>query len=369
MKQLLSILFLMVTVQFASATGYTYDQEKGEMQLVWNYDDMCGVLTVSNTEIIHWVINDASNNCTLSAYGWSLTPNSTYYSYFPYSKSYNINKNPMTALPVSYGAQSQEQNDNATHLAEYDFMTAQTISTANDCHFDYKHLGSIIRFECSLDGERTLKSLTLASNKEDFTATATMNVTNGTLTTLTKEPIMTLTLNNITVAEGQTFVAYMMIPPTNLRDKDLTVTLTDDKGAATVADVKGADICAGRVYPITLAMPPFDDGKYQEKKNGGSPLMAKSSTFDNLTAVTMNNPTAYAPNFAVDEENRFEQVVYILGDINDDGEVSIIDASMLLNKYMYGQAKSLNPKVADVNGDGKINTKDVNAIIDIYLKN
>ncbi|MBQ0075507.1 MAG: fimbrillin family protein [Prevotella sp.] len=369
MKKLLSILFLMAAVQFAFATGYTYDQEKGEIQLAWKYDDMCGVFTVSNTEIIHWVLNDADNNCTLSAYGWSLTPNATYYSYYPYSQSYIINKNPMTALPVSYGAQSQEQNDNAAHLAAYDFMTAQTISTANDCHFDYQHLGSIIRFECSLDGERTLKSLTLASDNEDFTTTATMNATNGTLTTLTKEPTMTLALNDITVAEGQPLVAYMMMPPTNLRDKDLTVTLTDDNGAATVADLKGADILPGRVYPITLAMPPFDDGKYEEKPNGDPPLMAKRSLFDRPTAVTMNNPTAFAPNFMTDEESQFEQKFYILGDVNDDGEVRVSDASMLVNRCLEGTASQIHRKVADVNNDGEINITDAKAIIDMFLNN
>ena len=55
---------------------------------------------------------------------------------------------------------------------------------------------------------------------------------------------------------------------------------------------------------------------------------------------------------------------YTLGDLNNDGKINAIDASLLSVVIVGGQTSRLARKNADFNGDGKINARD-----NLYIKN
>ena len=57
-----------------------------------------------------------------------------------------------------------------------------------------------------------------------------------------------------------------------------------------------------------------------------------------------------------------------VGDVNNDGEVTIADANCVIDIVVTGGSTGHTPE-ADVNGDGEINIADVNAVIDIILSN
>ena len=57
---------------------------------------------------------------------------------------------------------------------------------------------------------------------------------------------------------------------------------------------------------------------------------------------------------------------YILGDVDDDGEVGISDVSALVD-YLLGNPVDVNLLAADVDGDGSIEIADLSALIDILL--
>jgi len=59
----------------------------------------------------------------------------------------------------------------------------------------------------------------------------------------------------------------------------------------------------------------------------------------------------------------------ILGDINEDGIVNVMDATALIGAYLKGTTDSLQQSIADVNHDGVINVMDATEIINIYLHN
>ena len=59
----------------------------------------------------------------------------------------------------------------------------------------------------------------------------------------------------------------------------------------------------------------------------------------------------------------------LLGDINGDGVVNVMDATALIGAYLKGTTDSLQQSVADVNHDGVINVMDATEIINIYLHN
>lgn len=59
----------------------------------------------------------------------------------------------------------------------------------------------------------------------------------------------------------------------------------------------------------------------------------------------------------------------LLGDVNEDGVVNVMDATMLIGAYLNNTADQLNASVADVNHDGVINVMDATEIINMYLNN
>lgn len=308
MKKLLSILFLLAaTTTFAFAVDYSYNQQQAGIVAHWTRDDMCGVFTQSNTEIIHWTTAGGSNTCPISAYGWSLSPNSQYYAYFPFSQSYTANKNLMTALPVSYAEQLQTGNNTTAHLAAFDFMTAQATTTADDCHFNFLHHGSVLRIETLLDSRQTVTSLNFSSKESLFATKAEMNAVTGTLKPTEYSPTITLTLKDVTIEKGGTLVAYMMMPPTDFEDKTLEVSLTTTDGKALTAFVKGTRITAGHVYPIALEMKLSANAK----SYGAKPYnrtTAKPQNRKSSAPSIVNSITANIPDFAADSNHRFQQI-------------------------------------------------------------
>ena len=58
-----------------------------------------------------------------------------------------------------------------------------------------------------------------------------------------------------------------------------------------------------------------------------------------------------------------------LGDVNDDGDVSISDVTSLVNYLLGVTSTQFNASAADVNNDGKVTVADVAALIDLILAN
>ena len=67
--------------------------------------------------------------------------------------------------------------------------------------------------------------------------------------------------------------------------------------------------------------------------------------------------------FTVDNSATYPQP-FILGDVNDDGEVTIADVTELINKLLSGAEYM---EAADVNLDGKMTIADVTALINMLL--
>lgn len=58
---------------------------------------------------------------------------------------------------------------------------------------------------------------------------------------------------------------------------------------------------------------------------------------------------------------------FLLGDVNDDGVVSIADVTVLIDYLLSGSSVSINTRAADVNEDGSISIADVTSLIDMLL--
>ena len=62
-----------------------------------------------------------------------------------------------------------------------------------------------------------------------------------------------------------------------------------------------------------------------------------------------------------------EKPTFILGDVDDDGQVKIADVTALINYLLSGDASTINLQAADVDGDGQVKIADVTALINYLL--
>jgi subtilisin family serine protease len=60
---------------------------------------------------------------------------------------------------------------------------------------------------------------------------------------------------------------------------------------------------------------------------------------------------------------------HLVGDVNNDGEVTIKDVTILIDYLLTQDLSGLNEEFLDVNQDGLVSIKDVTALIDMLLSN
>lgn len=109
----------------------------------------------------------------------------------------------------------------------------------------------------------------------------------------------------------------------------------------------------GEIFTIVLDVPyGLPNGKYPIE-------MTEMEIVDVMSSVS--NVAHYYSVITLDD--------YVDGDANGDGEVSMADANMVINRFLGKNSKGIVVKAADMNGDGKITMVDANIIVNMYLQN
>ena len=62
-------------------------------------------------------------------------------------------------------------------------------------------------------------------------------------------------------------------------------------------------------------------------------------------------------------------ITFILGDVNNDGNVNIADMTRLIDFLLGDTTSPFNTTAADIDSNGEINVADVTALIDLILEN
>lgn len=347
MNKLLTVILIILTSLTVSASDYVYSSDKG-VKFMWVYDDPISIFADDGTMIALWAVDANGNNSNFSAYGWGLAPNCAFTAYAPFTTL--SGDSPSTVLPMTYDGQMQMSNDDASHLYAYDYMKSdRTLSTDDALHFNLEHLGCVIRYEITLSSDQILTSLTLN----------------------TETPIV-LDFDEIKVKQNAKLIAYMMVPPMTFGKKKVTLTLKNDNAEVAEMAMSGTEIVAGKCYPVALDCPDFisvSTEKCKAMKSGAAAAKKIPNSIGGATtATTILYPTAYAPDFLIDAERPLAQTTLkLVGDVNDDGEVMVDDAVLLVNHFLNRTTDELDPEVADLNNDGDIDVADAVAIVNIYL--
>ncbi|MBR4269641.1 MAG: fimbrillin family protein [Prevotella sp.] len=371
MKKLLTAI-LLLSMSVAHAGNYAY-QPDGRMSFEWNSNEAVELFSTAGTIMKATVVSVDDNDkhwCNASGNGWAYASNVTFYCFAPYSLYHKLAQSPYTALPVTYTNQTQSANGNTEHLAAVDYMAAQTASTDDALSIPYNHLGCIMRIAAYVPEGKTFSTLMLTTkdNTAWFAEEATINATNNTITPTETTTTATLSLNNITVASGDSLITYLMLPPTDLTGKSLLLTATAKDGTTLQTYIEGCNMLAGKVYPVNVGEKNYFRTSADNGTTGGDDPQVLSLRLDIEDNVTTDNQilaaTAYAPDFALDTENEVKP--FLLGDANLDGTVDVTDVVLVVNHYQADTTDELDLNVCDIDGDGVIDVTDVVGIVNIY---
>ena len=190
--------------------------------------------------------------------GWGLISGMKYYSYYPYDATASA-----SAVSITYKGQNQSLNDNANHLASYEYLYSSAVASVNVA-FDYAHLGSFAKFVLTVDSEYSsclFTDVVLSSASPVFVESAIYNpcTQDVTLTSKVRKTNFTISLNsgNGFRANGDNkLVIYAMMSPSQWSGVPVTVTAhtTDyQEFIGTFTPSKNQEAGKGYAYSASMA--------------------------------------------------------------------------------------------------------------------
>ena len=222
-----------------------------EVDFVWSVTDSVGIFPDTGSQIYFSMASGAGQvSAAFDGGGWALKKSSEYYSYFPFSANFYIDKE---ALPLTYLGQRQRGNaaENRADIGNYGYMVAKGVADdANgSLYFNYERLGDLFRVKIPvLPG--TYTSMTVRTDSDVLVQRGTYNAVDMGLTV--DNPVyddhLTLALDDVTFEQKGTLVAFIMMAPFDYLNRQLTFELTDSEGNVAVSSVRGKKFERGMTY-------------------------------------------------------------------------------------------------------------------------
>ena len=222
-----------------------------EVDFVWSVTDSVGIFPDAGSQIYFSMASGAGQvSAAFDGGGWALKKSSEYFSYFPFTPDFYINKE---ALPLTYLGQRQRGNaaENRADIGNYGYMVAKGVAddATGSLYFNYERLGDLFRVKIPvLPG--TYTSMTVRTDSDVLVQSGTYNAVDMGLTV--DNPVyddhLTLALDDVTFEQKGTLVAFIMMAPFDYLNHQLTFELLDSKGKVAVSSVRGKNFERGMTY-------------------------------------------------------------------------------------------------------------------------
>lgn len=222
-----------------------------EVNFVWSVTDSVGIFPDAGSQIYFSMASGAGQvSAAFDGGGWALKKSSAYFSYFPFSADFYIDKE---AVPLTYLGQVQKGNAQETRadIGRYGYMMAKGIAdeATGSLYFNYERLGVLFRIKIPVPAG-TYKSLTVLTDDDVLVQSGTYNVVAMDLSV--DNPVygnsLTLGLEDVTFDKPGTLVAFIMMAPFDYLNRQLTFELTDSEGKTYQSSVRGKTFERGMTY-------------------------------------------------------------------------------------------------------------------------
>ena len=199
----------------------------------WAKDDTLGIFP-SQGDQVSFAMDEVAGtaNAVFSGGSWELKKSSTYYAYYPFSRKYFDGQSSKNKIWVNYKGQSQDGNNSTATIGKYDFMNAASTSPEEGrLLFEFSHLGALVQLSVTVPEKMTVKKMALATENEEFLIEGYYNLEDEIPVYVAerKSKVLSLAMKNVECEANATVTGYLMVPPTDLTGKTLTVRVYDDR--------------------------------------------------------------------------------------------------------------------------------------------
>lgn len=199
----------------------------------WAENDTLGIFPSQGDQVSFAMEAGAGTaNAVFSGGSWELKKSSTYYAYYPFSRKYFDGQSSKNEIWVNYKGQSQDGNNSTATVGNYDFMNAASTSPEEGrLVFEFSHLGALVQLSVTVPEKMTVKKMALATENEEFLIEGYYNLEDEIPAYVAerKSKVLSLAMKNVECEANATVTGYLMVPPTDLTGKTLTVRVYDDR--------------------------------------------------------------------------------------------------------------------------------------------
>lgn len=218
-------------------TRATFDNENSTF--LWAASDTIGIFPDTGDQVSFPVSGQAGKpTISFNGGGWGLKATSTYYAYYPFDRKSFWGYNAKNEMKVSFTGQTQD-GKNQTDFAKRTPFVSYGVNNNGNIHFTFWNIASYGVFTVSLPDPGTyVKAVLTTDDGEDyFMQEGTYNLTETTdndvptITGLSYGSSISVDLENITTTSAnESFIIYMIIPPTEALADNVRLTIINDEG-------------------------------------------------------------------------------------------------------------------------------------------
>ena len=248
-------------------TSRTTTEPNNDFLITWAKDDVIGIFPLKGYQEPFEIPTDQEGNesATFDGGYWDVKDGLWYNAYYPFDKKNFDSADMKTRIPVTYIG--QKQNGNSCDIGSYDY-TYSDWKKASDgtVGFDFHHIGAIAVFSLKYPATTTYTEFTLSVDEAAIPLEGTYNLTDaefiGDSSTEdevafiadanSKSSSISLELINCSGVAGETGTFYMMLPPMDLSNYEVTFSLTSAAGTTCTYSIeKALNVKKGKIYKRT----------------------------------------------------------------------------------------------------------------------
>lgn len=225
--------------------------------ITWASGDVIGIFPREGYQEPFAIPSNQVNqkNATFDGGYWALKKGLAYNAYYPFDKKNFDSADMKTKIPVTYIG--QYQNGTSCNIGAFDY-TYSDWKTVSDgaINFDFHHLGAIAVFSLPFPATTTYTKLTLSVDEALIPLKGTYDLTAEDVSIEPDKSSMStsidLDLNNCSGVAGKIGTFYMMLPPMDLSNKEVVISLISSAGTTcTYLIDKTLNAKKGRLYRRT----------------------------------------------------------------------------------------------------------------------